>query len=244
MIASPKQRQQQRRPDGLHHHQQGIRNQWRRGVDLHHAEAADDDSAVREALNALSEEEVSSRADLDRIRVLTDIFRKRRAAHASAYKGGRAVAIIAPQPGRRMMEPDALKVLIYATSGSRLLSFSTDRTFPTLLWQVPGGTVEPEEDVAEAAVREFVEETGLTPPNPLIPLAVHDYRFFAETGGIIWHRRHYYHVELVDGSHAETLLPSPDDAVQRRQPHQFRFFWIDFAQAKTRSATAWNTACQ
>lgn len=129
-----------------------------------------------------------------------------------------------------MMEPDALKVLIYATSGDRLLVFD-EPDFPDVLWQVPGGTVEPEEDVAEAAVREFVEETGLTPPNPLIPLAVHDYRFSLKTGGIAWHRRHYFHVELEDG-HAETWLHHELTPFSGGDPIQFRFFWIDYAQAK------------
>jgi hypothetical protein len=55
------------------------------GVDLHiMLKAADDDSAVREALNALSEEGFIE-ADLDQIGMLTDIPEEE--PHASAYKG-------------------------------------------------------------------------------------------------------------------------------------------------------------
>lgn len=61
------------------------------------------------------------------------------------------------------MKPDASKVLIYATWRDRILVFD-EPGFPEVLWQVPGGTVEADEDVAEAASREFHEDTGLMPP--------------------------------------------------------------------------------
>lgn len=55
------------------------------GVELHiMLRAADDDSAVREALNALSEEGFIE-ADLDQIGVLTDAPDEE--PHASAYQG-------------------------------------------------------------------------------------------------------------------------------------------------------------
>jgi hypothetical protein len=55
------------------------------GVDLHiMLKAADDDSAVREALNALSEEGFIE-ADLDQIGMLTDPPEEE--PHASAYQG-------------------------------------------------------------------------------------------------------------------------------------------------------------
>jgi 8-oxo-dGTP pyrophosphatase MutT (NUDIX family) len=130
------------------------------------------------------------------------------------------------------MEPDALKVLIYATWRDRLLVFD-EPDFPDVLWQVPGGTVETGEDIAEAALREFCEETGLAPSAPLTPLAVHDYRFSLKIGGIAWHRRHYFHVELKD-HHPETWLHQELTPFGGGDPIQFRFFWIDFTQAKAR----------
>ncbi|KQV31661.1 transcriptional regulator [Rhizobium sp. Root1203] len=55
------------------------------GVDLHiMLKAADDDSAVREALNALAEEGFIE-ADLDQIGMLTEIPEEE--PHASAYQG-------------------------------------------------------------------------------------------------------------------------------------------------------------
>jgi hypothetical protein len=55
------------------------------GVDLHiMLKAADDDSAVREALNALAEEGFIE-ADLDQIGMLTEIPEAE--PHASAYQG-------------------------------------------------------------------------------------------------------------------------------------------------------------
>jgi hypothetical protein len=55
------------------------------GVDLHvMLRAADDDSAVREALNALAEEGFIE-ADLDQIGLLTDVPEEE--PHASAYQG-------------------------------------------------------------------------------------------------------------------------------------------------------------
>ena len=55
------------------------------GVDLHiMLKAADDDSAVREALNALAEEGFIE-ADLDQIGMLTEVPSEE--PHASAYQG-------------------------------------------------------------------------------------------------------------------------------------------------------------
>lgn len=64
------------------------------------------------------------------------------------------------------MVPDAHKVLIYATWRGRLLVFD-EPDFPEIEFQVPGGTVEPGEATATAALREFTEETGLKPNRPL-----------------------------------------------------------------------------
>ena len=63
----------------------GYESDGSEGVDLHvMLKAADDDSAVREALNALAEEGFIE-ADLDQIGLLTDVPEEE--PHASAYQG-------------------------------------------------------------------------------------------------------------------------------------------------------------
>jgi predicted NUDIX family NTP pyrophosphohydrolase len=37
-------------------------------------------------------------------------------------------------------------------------------------WSIPKGEVEPHEDLLEAALREFAEETGVRPEGPFVPL--------------------------------------------------------------------------
>lgn len=53
------------------------------------------------------------------------------------------------------------KALIYATSRRGLLVFE-EPDFPEVPLQVPGGTIDVGEEPEVAAVREFLEETGLT----------------------------------------------------------------------------------
>ena len=129
------------------------------------------------------------------------------------------------------MQPDALKVLIYATWRDRLLVFD-EPDFPEVALQVPGGTVEAGENVAEAAYREFREETGLT-PGPLTQLGTHDYRFSLKIGGIAFHRRHYFHVDL-DGDQPSTWLHRELTPFGGGEPILFRFFWISRAEATMR----------
>ncbi|KQV81973.1 NUDIX hydrolase [Rhizobium sp. Root1220] len=130
------------------------------------------------------------------------------------------------------MKPDALKVLIYATWRDRLLVFD-EPDFPHVQWQVPGGTVEDSEDVADAASREFQEETGLTPPAPLTQLAVHDYHFSLKSGDTVFHRRHYFHIGL-DGNQSTGWLHQELTPFGGGAPVLFRFFWISLAEAKVR----------
>lgn len=120
------------------------------------------------------------------------------------------------------------KVLIYATLNDALLVFD-EPDFPEIALQVPGGTIEPGEEPSDAATREFEEETGLrVPPVPPRPLTVQDDSFVRD-GVTIVHRRHYFHIALVDAptnwTHFEMSPSGGDD------PILFRFSWISFPEA-------------
>jgi len=92
-------------------------------------------------------------------------------------------------------------------TGSR---FSTSPEFPALELQAPGGTVETDEDIAAAALREFYEETGIQPGTPLTPLTVHDH-CFGKDGTEVRHRRHYFHTPP-QGRTTRHLAASGNDA--------------------------------
>ncbi len=128
------------------------------------------------------------------------------------------------------LEPNALKVLIYATWRDRLLVFD-EPDFPEVGLQVPGGTVDGE-DISAAALREFSEETGILPATPLAPLTVHDYRF--SKGGVeVRHRRHYFHVRL-EGDQPATWLHREMTPFNGGGPILFHFFWLGFDDARVR----------
>lgn len=85
------------------------------------------------------------------------------------------------------------KVLAYITrvrnGHVELLTF-TERAHPEAGRQVPAGTVEPDEDVAAALVREVAEESGLTNVKIIRKLAE---AVFPEWGNL----RHVFHVEVL-----------------------------------------------
>ncbi|WP_349956649.1 NUDIX domain-containing protein [Rhizobium sp. ZPR3] len=128
------------------------------------------------------------------------------------------------------MQPDAVKVLIYAVRDGHLLVFD-EPDFPTIEPQVPGGTVEEGEDLALAAAREFAEETGLI-ADAIHPLGVSDYRF-EKNGRSHLYRRHYFRCHVPEATPAEwhhfETMPFGGG-----EPIRFRFFWIPVAEARKR----------
>lgn len=122
------------------------------------------------------------------------------------------------------------KVLIYATSAKGLLVFD-EPEFPHVALQVPGGTVEPDEPIEAAALREFEEETGLALSLPPTLIETVDYSFTRD-GVMHTHRRSYFHVQLgndlpTEWRHHEMM------AFDGSPPIEFRFFWLPIQQAKS-----------
>ena len=90
------------------------------------------------------------------------------------------------------MEP-VLKVLAYITraapEGLQLLVFEHQGS-PEAGVQVPGGTVDPGEELLDALRREVVEESGLTDLAVVCPLAADPFEWEGRT-----QLRHVFHVE-------------------------------------------------
>jgi 8-oxo-dGTP pyrophosphatase MutT (NUDIX family) len=94
------------------------------------------------------------------------------------------------------------KALSYITCGGLLLVFRQPQ-FPEQGIQVPGGSVEPGEAAAAAALREASEETGLAGLRPLRYLGHARYRLKVDRGPP--HQRHFFHLAF-DGPCAASWL--------------------------------------
>ncbi|QND50899.1 NUDIX domain-containing protein [Phyllobacterium sp. 628] len=127
--------------------------------------------------------------------------------------------------------PERQKVLIYATCGKRLLVFD-EPDFPDVEVQVPGGTVDPGEDILTAAQREFCEETGLPCPDQMNLLATVLYEFH-KSDGIHHHRRSFFHAPL-NPPLAETWKHYENFPDSGEAPILFRFFWMKLGEANAK----------
>lgn len=119
------------------------------------------------------------------------------------------------------------KVLAYVTHGDRLLVFTHPES-PEAGIQVPGGTVEPDEMLDEAAMREAAEETGLM--NLRLGAFLGDVRLDrADIGLEEIHHRHFYHV-YCDETPAESWRHYEYTASDRPAGHEpipFDFYWVN-----------------
>lgn len=119
--------------------------------------------------------------------------------------------------------PPVQKVFAYITHRNRLLVF-THPDFPEAGIQVPAGTVKPNEDLRDAALREAEEETGLS--GLVLASYLGEQVLDMSACGIDQvHHRHFFHL-LYGGDpperwqHTETD-PSDGSPV----PIWFEFFW-------------------
>ncbi|WP_237885751.1 aKG-HExxH-type peptide beta-hydroxylase [Pseudomonas sp. PGPR40] len=99
------------------------------------------------------------------------------------------------------------KSAIYATSKYGLLIFS-HADHPEVGYQVPSGTIKPNEAPVEAAVREFEEETGL-----IVPVEKFQYR------GEYYHDMRPFRVEVQRRHVFEVLIESPSETWNHWEMH-------------------------
>jgi len=119
------------------------------------------------------------------------------------------------------------RVAAYITHGDRLLVF--DHTgFPEAGIQVPGGSVEPDEDLHEAVLRKAREETGLVDLQIRAYLGTREYDR-ARWGLVGTLRSHFYHL-VAGGELPERWLhyeDTPSDGSPG--PIEFEFYWVSLA---------------
>lgn len=116
------------------------------------------------------------------------------------------------------------KVVAYITLGDKLLVFN-QRDFPEAGVQVPAGTVEAGEDIADAVLREAEEETGLKGLQLVQYLGAEDFDAAKAMREGEVHERHFFHLKAANPApekwrHWE-MTPYGDD----KTPVAFDLFW-------------------
>lgn len=115
------------------------------------------------------------------------------------------------------------KAFAYITHNNRLLIFSHPHS-PGAGIQVPAGTMHPGESPEAAALREAIEETGLTNLT-LVGLIGEQQRDMSDFGMDEIHHRYFYHLRC-DGDPPETWQHyESDPSSAGGGPYLFEFWW-------------------
>ena len=122
------------------------------------------------------------------------------------------------------------KVVAYITLGDRLLVF-THRDYPESGVQVPAGTVEADEELDAAVLREAEEETGLSNLKLVKYLGAKDFDAAKVKRPEEIHERHFFHIEAANPApekwrHWE-MTPSGED----KTPVAFDLSWVEKTDA-------------
>jgi 8-oxo-dGTP diphosphatase len=116
------------------------------------------------------------------------------------------------------------KAVVYLTSGEHLLVF-TEPEYPEVGKQPTGGTINEGEMPVDGAVRELIEETGISvTPEHLTEIGFQTYEY--EAGGVLHrHRRHFFHAVVSEPVERKwtRMETNPDGA-----DHEILFsvFWV------------------
>lgn len=116
-------------------------------------------------------------------------------------------------------------VLRYKGQQKQLLAFE-HRDLPEAGWQVPGGTVEPGEEISKAVQREAEEETGLR--NLLLIQKLGSVKRDMRGLGLNEiHHRHYYHFECEACQREDWIAAEVNPSDGTEGPIAFHFYWVD-----------------
>lgn len=115
------------------------------------------------------------------------------------------------------------KVMTYVTRGDDLLVFRhVDQ--PDVGIQVPGGSLDPGEDPVAGAIREAIEETGLTSLEPVAYLGSRRFHFDHGQHGSV--ERHYVHLVCHEDTPERWIAWEHDPSDGTPGPIAFELFWV------------------